>query len=53
MAPHFLQLNSDKIQVVTIDPDHVADQIHQSPLTPNIKPSSRNLGVIFQPAHDI
>ena len=44
-AQNLLQLNPDKTEVFPIHPDHVAKKNY--PLIPNIKPSSRNLCVIF------
>lgn len=49
MASNFLQLNTDKTEVLVIGPDHISSSIspHLGPLTVNTTQSARNLGVIF------
>ena len=49
MSPTFLQLNSDKTEIIFIGPNKLIPELNPSisPLAANLKPSSGNLGVIF------
>ena len=49
MSLNFLQLNTDKTEILVIGPDQVSKSIspYLRHLAGNIKPSARNLGVMF------
>ena len=49
MSQNFLKLNSDKTEVLIIGPEHISNQVQPllGPLTPNVKPATKNLGVIL------
>ncbi len=47
MSLDFLQLNSDKTEVLIIGPDKFVSDVCLGPLASDVKPSTRNLRVIF------
>ena len=49
MSTNFLQLNSNKTEILIIGPEHLHSQVASclGPLSDKVKPVSRNLGVVF------